>query len=86
MNNIQYENFNLKEFKGLYMKNGIHIFDVNLHGKYGDGNSKGSISFKVRKNEDLEGYDSKLSEVNKLVKNHYKSDVKCFDNRNRKPK
>ena len=31
----------------------IHIYDVNLIGKHCDGNNTGSVTFKIRKNDDL---------------------------------
>ena len=44
----------------MYNSNGIHLYDVNLQGNYGNGNEKGSLAFKIRKNEDIEGFNEKL--------------------------
>lgn len=85
INNIDYEKFNEKEFKEIYLKNGIHIYDVNLNGNYANGNVKGCVSYKVRKNDDHEGFSKKLSDINNKVKSKYKTEVKCNDNRNKKP-
>jgi hypothetical protein len=72
------------EFKKAYNSQGIHIYDVNLQGNYGNGNQKGSISFKVRKNDDVQGFNEKLSDINSKIVTDFKVDVKNIKETNKR--
>lgn len=85
IDDINYEDFNLKEFKKMYNSNGIHVYDVNLQGNYGNGNSKGVLTYKIRKNEDIVGFNDKLSEINSKIGADFKIGVKAKNNTNKRP-
>jgi len=74
--NIIYDSFNMKEFKSLFNQNGIHIYDINMQGNYGQGNSKGVLTYKIRRNEDIEGFNDKLNTINERIYSDFKSKVK----------
>ena len=56
-----------------------------MKGNYGNGNVKGKVSFKVRKNDDIKGYNDNLNEVNKKINNDFKVEVKAINQTSRKP-
>lgn len=66
----------MKELKELYLKNGIHIYDINLNGNYGNGNSTGTVTYKVRKNDNVQAFDKKLSDVNKKAHDQFRGNIK----------
>ena len=69
----------------MYNSNGIHVYDVNLQGNYGNGNSKGVLTYKIRKNEDIVGFNDKLSEINSKIGADFKIGVKAKNNTNKRP-
>lgn len=85
INNINYDNFNMKEFKKAYISQGIHIYDVNIQGNYGNGNQKGVVTFKVRKNEEISGFNEKLQEINKTIGKEMKAEFHTKKETNRRP-
>jgi hypothetical protein len=58
-----------------------------MNGNYGNGNNKGTVTYKIRKNDGVQGFDKKLQDVNITVVSHFKGgnvkDIKV--NKNRKP-
>jgi len=85
IDNINYESFNLKEFKTVFNTNGIHVFEVNLQGNYGNGNSKGVLTYKIRKNEDIDGFNEKLDKINEKITKQFKIDLKVKVDTNKRP-
>jgi len=71
--NVNYDAFNLKEFKSVFSKNRIHLFDVNLTGNYGQGNSKGKVTYKIRKTAEN---NKNLQDVNQQLTNKLKLKTK----------
>jgi len=69
----------------MYNSNGIHLYDVNLQGNYGNGNEKGSLAFKIRKNEDIEGFNEKLKEINQKIVKDFKIELKVKNKSTKKP-
>lgn len=55
-----------KEIKYFFTRKGIHVYDFNEKGNYQNGFNSGTLSFKVRKNEDPT-YNSKLKEINDKI-------------------
>jgi hypothetical protein len=55
-----------KEIKYFFTRKGIHVYDFNEKGNYQNGFNSGTLSFKVRKNEDP-SYNSKLREINEKI-------------------
>lgn len=58
-----YSHLNLKEIKNMFIKSGIHLYDLNVEEKVLDGSDYGKIGFKIRKNEDLKDFEKKKKEV-----------------------
>ena len=75
----------MKDFKKAYQSNGIHVYDINMAGNYGNGNGKGVLTFKVRKNDDNEGFNDKLKEINSKVVKDFKAEMKTKSDTNRRP-
>ena len=64
----------------------IHIYDVNLTGKHHDGNKTGNVTFKVRKNEDLNNFDKKLTQIKDNLLKETGMEVKSKVTSTHKPK
>jgi hypothetical protein len=58
-----YNNLDLNEIKRMFIKSGIHLYDMNLEEKVLNGSDYGKIGFKIRKNEDLKDFEKKKKEV-----------------------
>lgn len=54
-------NLNLKEFEKNFTKAGIHIYDIRREEQYRNGDQKGKITFKVRKNYNDEDLNEKIN-------------------------
>ena len=54
-------------------------------GNYGNGNEKGSLAFKIRKNEDIEGFNEKLKEINQKIVKDFKIELKVKNKSTKKP-
>ena len=54
----------------------IHIFDVKPNGSYINGNTNGSLSFKIRENE---GFESDLTQIQGEIKNKMGLELKQQD-------
>jgi hypothetical protein len=87
INNMKdYDNFNMNELKSMFAKNGIHIYEINANGNYSNGNNNGKISFKVRNNEDDNGFSDKFKEVTeKMASKGYDLKEKSMNNTRSKP-
>jgi len=72
IDNINYDDFNLKEFKSIFSKKGIHLFSVDFTGNYANGNSNGKLTYKIRKTNE----NKNLQEVNQQISNNLKLNVK----------
>ncbi len=85
ISNVNYDFFNIKEFQKAYSAKGIHVYDVNMKGNYGNGNDKGVMSFKIRKNEDIQAFNEKVNEINNKLTNDMKIEFRIKNQNTRKP-
>jgi hypothetical protein len=83
--NVNYDHFNIKEFQKAYASKGIHVYDVNMKGNYGNGNDKGVMCFKIRKNEDIQAFNEKLNEINKKLSNDMNIEFRVKNQNTKKP-
>jgi hypothetical protein len=50
-----------------YLPIRLHIYDVNEYGKYHDGFTTGSVTFKVRLYDDNPEFNYKLNDINSQI-------------------
>jgi len=56
-----------------------------MKGNYGNGNDKGVMSFKIRKNDDIQAFEEKVNEVNNKLTNDMKIEIRIKNQNTRKP-
>jgi len=78
------ENFNLNQIKGMFNSAGIHVFDVKMNGKYVDGNHEGKLTFKIRKNEDMNSFEEKRRNLFRQITDEMGFDLKKINPNNKK--
>lgn len=64
-----YEKFNDKDVKSIFLKNGIHLYETNSKGTFYNGNQTGKFSFKIRQNEDDPNFSEKMKKVTDTIQN-----------------
>jgi hypothetical protein len=70
----------------LLYKERIHIYDLNLNGNPYGGNKTGSLSFKIRKNEDVNNFENKMNTIKESLMKETGSEVKSKLINTMKPK
>ena len=63
-----FDNFNIKEIKDLYIKKGIHIYNIKEQSNYSNGYNSGRISYQIRSNLNNENFDETLKSINNQIK------------------
>ncbi len=72
-----FEEFNAKQLKDTFTKQGIHIFNYKEESNYSNGFNKGNISFQIRSNDQIENFSDKCEEIkNELDKKGFHMEEK----------
>ena len=65
INNCIY--FDPREFKRIFIRNGLHIYDERIDNSYAEKNEKGLYTFKIRKDLNDNEYDNKMKKIQRLI-------------------
>jgi len=80
-----YENFDLNKIKNMFSNSRIHVYDLNLDGKYTNGNNTGRLAFKIRRNDNIDDFETKRNALfNKINSMGYNINSKIL-NTNKPP-